>query len=138
MTLFQQRRLEVFIAGSTLGMGVWLAAPWDSMDSPAYTVLGYMAPEGLWAWLFLSSGLTHIAWLLVNGRRWWSPMARLASCIFSAFIYASWSAGFAFMDPTTTAVMSYGCLSLGSLACAVTALHDAIYSVRMHYARRAI
>lgn len=137
MSMFRKRPLECALAGVLLGMGLWLAAPMESMDTPAYLVLNIMATEMLWAWLFIAGGLVHAAWLAINGRRWWSPIARLASCGYSTFLYGTWAAGFAFYDSITTVVMGYGSWAVLSLACAVTAWHDAIYSMRVHYAASA-
>ena len=135
--ILNQRRLEVYVAGSTLSMGLFLAGPWESMDTTAYEVLNIMAPEALWAWLFVSNGLSHILWLMVNGRRWWSPIARWGTCLISSGLYASWSIGFAAMDPTTTAVVGYAMPAIASGFCCVIAWRDALFSMRVRDARLA-
>ena len=135
-TALERRPLEMFFAAATLIFGIFLALPMDSMDSPAYTVLIQAAPEPLWAWLFLTNGLSHGLWLAVNGSRWWSPFMRFAAALFSMLIYAFWSVGFALHDPTTTGIVTYGIMSAGSLWCCVLAWRDALVSVRLANAYR--
>lgn len=138
MSLLQQRRLECYIAGSTLAMGLFLSMPLASMDGPGYVVLNQMASEALWAWLFISNGLSHIMWLLVNGKRWWSPIARWGTCLLSALLYASWAIGFAWVNPGTTAVAGYAVPALGSAFCCVIAWRDALFAIGVRDARRAL
>ena len=126
-----KRKLEAYVSSFTLAVGIYLALPFESMDSQAYATLRDIAPEGLWAWLFISNGLSHIMWILVNGHRWWSPLARWGSCVFSALLYTAWVLGFALYDPTTTAIVGYTWPALASIVCCVTAWRDALFSIRV-------
>ena len=128
---FEVRRLEVFFAASTFGMGVFLAAPMKSMGGPAYDVLRVAAQEWLWAWLFMTNGLSHCLWLAVNGARWWSPIARWFAAGFSVLLYLFWALAFAAVNASSTAVFTYGAMAAGSALCCVWAWRDALIAVRL-------
>ena len=136
-TVFDRRRLEVFLALTTFGFGLFLAVPFDSMAGLGYASLRAVAPEWVWAGIFIFNGLSHGLWLLVNGSQWWSPMMRWFAALFSALVYALWAAGFAYINPASTAVYTYSALSIGAWICCVYAYRDAVRSWGVHYARLA-
>ncbi len=131
---YERRKLEVFLACLTSGFGFWLILPASSMTAAAHEHLIGMANEVAWGGMFLTNGLSHCAWLAVNGARWWSPIVRFWAAFGSASLYLIWAAAIAQYDSASTAVYTYTGLSMGAAACCVFAWRDAITSVRVHRA----
>ena len=132
--LFETRRLEVYLAGTTAVFGVWLMMPFESMGSTAFELIRHAAPEWLWGLVFMFNGLSHMMALAINGRRWWSPFMRWFAALTSALVYAGFCAGFVFQQWSTTAVPIYSSLSVGCFICLWFAWRDARLSleVRRH------
>lgn len=135
--LFETRRLEVFLAGTTTIMGAWLIMPFASMSTPAFDTVLHAAPEWLWGWLFFFNGLSHMLALAINGRRWWSPFVRWFAAIVSCGVYGGFALGFAVQSWVTTGVPIYSCLSGAAALCMYFAWVDARLALRVKYARRA-
>lgn len=127
---FERRRLEVFFACLTAGFGLWLMFPSKAMASPALVHLAAIMEEGWWGALFLTNGLSHCAWLGVNGKRSWSPIVRFWAAFGSMGLYLMWSVGFATYDGTATGVYTYGALAVGAAWCCVFAWKDALTAMR--------
>ena len=127
----ERRKLEVFFAMVTAGFGLWLLFPSQAMVSPALGGLLRMTPEAAWGGMFLMNGLSHCAWLAVNGARWWSPIVRFGAAFCSFSLYLIWAASIRQYDPASTGVFTYTSLSAGALACCVFAWRDALTSVRV-------
>ena len=134
MHTFERRKLEVFLAALTAGFGVWLLFPSVAMRSPGLQPALAMMGEASWGALFLTNGLAHCAWLIVNGARWWSPILRFWAAFGSASLYLIWAASISSHDPASTGVFTYATLSAGAVACCVFAWRDALSAVRMHRA----
>lgn len=132
--LFETRRLEVFLAGTSTVLGAWLVLPFDSMATAAFTQVLNAAPEMTWGWLFFFNGLSHILALIINGRRWWSPIIRWCAALTAAGVYAGFALGFAAENYATTGVPVYACLSGGAMICLVFAWKDARLALRIKYA----
>lgn len=132
-SLFTRRRLEVFFAGQTLAIGLWLALPFDAMQGPAYQAVTAALHESRWGALFFFNGLCHILALLVNGHRWWSPLIRLFAAGTSVLAYGVLSGCFAFQDWQSTAVINYAAQSVGAGMCMFFAWHDARLALRLRY-----
>lgn len=132
--LFETRRLEVFLAGTTTAFGAWLLMPWASMATATFDSITRAAPESTWGALFLFNGLSHMFALAINGKRWWSPFVRWIAAMISALVYAAFCIGFAVESWTTTAVPIYASLSGGAFICLYFAWRDARLSleVRRH------
>jgi len=130
----ERRKLEMFFAMLTTGFGAWLLFPSEAMGSPALRHVAMMASETSWGGLFLSNGLTHCAWLAVNGARWWSPIVRFWAAFGSASLYVAWAVGISTYDPAATGVYTYASLSLGAAMCCVFAWRDAVLAMRIHRA----
>ena len=117
MHTFERRKLEVFLATLTAGFGVWLLFPSVAMRSPGLQPALAMMGEESWGALFLTNGLAHCAWLIVNGARWWSPIIRFWAAFGSASLYLIWAASISSHDPASTGVFTYATLSAGAVAC---------------------
>ena len=124
--IMEVRRLELFVAVATVGMGLWLINPMgDGMASPAYFALINIMPEWQWGALFFFNGATHFFSLKINGARWWSPMARMAASGFSILLYMTWAYGFWLASPYSTAVLTYFANGCACMSCYVYAFRDA-------------
>lgn len=134
---YERRKLEIFLACLTSGFGFWLLLPASSMTAAAHEHLIAMAPESAWGGMFLTNGLSHCAWLAVNGARWWSPIVRLFAAFGSASLYLIWAAAIAQYDGASTAVYTYTGLSMSAAACCVFAWRDAITAIRIRHAELA-
>lgn len=132
--LFERRRLEVFLAFATLGFGMFLLLPMESMAAPSFRVITASVHEGLWGLAFLINGAAHVAALMVNGSRWWSPLFRFWAALYSVFLYAFLAAGFWLANPASTAVFTYGALACGSGIAVYWAWRDALKAVRVRHA----
>ena len=134
MHTFERRKLEVFLAMATTGFGGWLLFASEAMAGPAYAPILDMASEAAWGGLFLTNGMMHCSWLIVNGARWWSPIIRFWAAFGSASLYLIWAASISSHDPASTGVFTYATLSAGAVACCMFAWRDALSAVRMHRA----
>jgi hypothetical protein len=129
--LFERRRLEIFLSATTGGFGLFLLLPAESMSGPAFEFVTADISENAWGLVFALNGASHTLALAVNGSRWWSPLVRCWSALYSAILYAILAAGFAAYSLTTTAVWTYGCLSFGSVIAVYWAWKDSIKAVRV-------
>lgn len=134
MHTFERRKLEAFLAALTAGFGFWLLFPSVAMRSPGLQPALAMMGEESWGALFLSNGMMHFSWLIVNGARWWSPFIRFGAAFGSASLYLIWAASIAAYDPSSTGVYTYSALAVGAIACCVFAWRDALSAVRMNRA----
>ena len=129
--LFERRKLEVFLAATTGGFGLFLLMPMQSMGTAAFNYVTADIPEPAWVLVFALNGLAHGLALAVNGSRWWSPLIRCWAAVYSAILYIVLAFGFAFYSPATTATWTYGSLSFGSAIAAYWAWKDSIQAVRL-------
>ena len=122
---FHQRIFEWWLACGTFGFGAFLAWDAPSMDSEAYSQLIMWMSEGSWATFFVVTGLVHITALAINGRRWWTPIARVSATSFNYYAYALFGWGFYRIDNASTAVYLYS-IMVGSAAliCCLRAIGD--------------
>lgn len=129
--IFERRKLEVFLAATTGGFGLFLLLPMSSMGTPAFTYVTADVSEPAWGLAFALNGAAHGFALAVNGSRWWSPLIRCWAAVYSAILYIVLMVGFAFYSPATTATWTYGSLSFGSAIAAYWAWKDSIQAVRL-------
>ena len=129
--IFERRKLEVFLAATTGGFGLFLLLPMDSMGTPAFSYVTADVSEPAWGLAFALNGAAHGFALAVNGSRWWSPLIRCWAAVYSAILYIVLMVGFAFYSPATTATWTYGSLSFGSAIAAYWAWKDSIQAVRL-------
>jgi len=134
--LLLTRRLEVFLGGTTTVFGAWLLMPWDAMSTASFAVILSAAPEYVWGGLFFLNGLSHLAALAINGRRWWSPFMRWGVTMTTALVYLAFCLGFTFQNWATTAVPIYGGLAVGHFICMYLAWIDARIAVGVRFANR--
>lgn len=132
--LFERRRLEVFLSAITGGFGLFLLLPAESMSTPAFRYVTADISEFAWGCAFAMNGASHGLALAVNGSRWWSPLVRCWASMYSVILYAILTAGFAAYSLTTTAVWTYGSLSIGSYIALYWAWRDSITAVRLRHA----
>ena len=133
-SMFEHRRLEVFLATATGGFGMFLLLPMVSMGTEAFRIITADVGEPAWGVVFLLNGTAHGLALAVNGPRWWSPLIRCWASLYAMALYAVLAIGFWAASPTTTAVWTYGCLSFGSGIAVFWAWRDADKAVHVHYA----
>jgi len=130
---FKDRIFEWWLAANTTGFGLFLAMPGRSMDSTAYDHLTGWLPEWAWAGFFFWTGFAHLVALLINGRRWWTPIIRSCTTALNCAVYIFFGLGFLLIDPLSTAVYSYMVLIATAAAiCFFRATVDtaAIFEVR--------
>ncbi len=132
--LFERRKLEVFLSVTTGGFGAFLLLPADSMGGPAFAFVTADISEPAWGLAFALNGASHALALAVNGSRWWSPLVRCWSAVYSAILYLILVAGFMAYSFSSTAVWTYGSLAVGSAISACYAWRDSIRAVRIKYA----
>jgi hypothetical protein len=105
----QTRSVEWLLASLMVAWGVGLSVPGNTMDLPAYRLLGALAPEPVWAaWSLGIGGLRMVA-LYINGSWRRTPLIRTLGAMFGviwwlvlAFCFAS-----ADISPMPAAVMWY-------------------------------
>ena len=134
MRPFGERKIEYWWAAQTTGFGLWLSHPAGTLDSPAFAILTRWLPEYQWALLFTITGMVHLAALFINGRRWWTPFVRAGATSINALSYAGFAAGFAMLDPMTSAVYTYG-FSYGGVAavCIYSAMKDSVIALERRF-----
>mgnify|MGYP003453333939 FL=1 len=123
--MIERRKLEIFVGIGTLGFGLFTLMPAVQMGTQAYDALIRAMPEWQWGLLFASVGSAHLMAVAVNGRRWWTPLARALMCVITAMLYAAFAAGFWSTNPHTTAVYTYAMHSIGAGWCFYFAVCDA-------------
>lgn len=75
-------------------LGLWMFLPYDTFrSSPTFAMIGYLAPEALWAVLFLSFGALQMI-ILRQGSRYWRGVMSFLGCMLwssltSSFIYTN-------------------------------------------------
>lgn len=127
---YKNRLLEWWFAISTVGFGGWLALPFDSMATGAFSDLTRWLAENEWAFLFAITGLAHCVSLAVNGRAWWTPFARTLMLTVNSLCYALFAVGFAVTYWPTTATYTYGFMIVGaSLICIYRAVKDCVHAL---------
>ena len=124
----ERRKLEVFVGIGTMGFGLFILLPDVQMGTAAYHALIKAMPEWQWGALFASVGAAHLMAVAVNGRRWWTPLARASMCVITSMISALFAAGFWDVNPHTTAVFTYTMHSIGAGWCFYFAVCDAAQS----------
>lgn len=128
--IYKNRLLEWWFAASTVGFGVWLALPMDSMSTGAFADLTRWLTEAEWAFLFGITGVAHCVSLFVNGRRWWTPFARTLMLTVNSLCYGLFAVGFAVTYWPTTATYTYGVMILGAaLICIYRAVKDCVHAL---------
>ena len=122
---FKNRVFEWWLSINTMLFGLFIIAPPPSMDSPAYYGLTLHITELLWAVFLINTGMFHVGALVIDGRRWWTPLVRVATTASNYFAYALFGIGFFTVDPWSTAVYAYG-IMIGSaaLVCFARAIKD--------------
>lgn len=128
----ERRKLEIFVGIGTMGFGLWLLMPGIGMGTAAYRSLLKSMPEWQWGMQFLLVGSAHLMAVAVNGRRWWTPLARAGMCAVTAMLYALFAGGFWMVNPHTTAVFSYASHSIAAAWCMYFAVEDAAREWRLH------
>lgn len=129
--LYSLRKIELWFSIQGLGFGLWIAMPTTAFPSDAYSVLLHWLSEDQWGDLFLSVSAAHLTSILVNGRRWWTPLARAGMSLISTLTYAMLAAGFWAQNPNSTAVYTYGVAMVGAgLMCWYWAVKDSVAAWR--------
>lgn len=127
---FKRRLMEWWFAVSTIGFGLWLALPVESMSTGGFAVLLRWLTEAEWAFLFFITGVAHAVSLYVNGSRWWTPFARTLMLVVNTMSYTLFATGFAVMYWPTTAVYTYGVMIVGAaLICIYRAVKDCVHAL---------
>lgn len=104
--------VELLSAFGLLGWGLWLANPWTAVfaGTRAYALMSDVAPEWVWASVYVLFGLVQYLSLL-SGR----PRLRQSGCMAAL---AGWTC-IAYMvargNPTSTGIVTYGLLALANL-----------------------
>jgi hypothetical protein len=130
--------MEFHFACCTIGFGFFLLLPAVSMDSPAFIILLVWLREFEWAFLFVMTGAAHLASLLVNGMRWWTPFTRTFMLVINTLCYSVFAYGFWTLDPYSTAVYTYGVfVGAEALICIYRAVVDCVHAItiRTSYVR---
>lgn len=81
----QTRSVEWLLASMMVAWGIGLLLPGNSMELPAYRLLGAIAPEPVWAAWSISIGLLRMLALYINGSWRKTPLVRAVSSLFGAF-----------------------------------------------------
>ena len=111
-----------------MGFGLFILQPERQMDTLAYAALIRAMPEWGWGALFAWVGAWHLIAVAVNGRRWWTPIARAWMCAATSLLYAVFAAGFWAINPHTTAVYTYLSHASAAAWCFYFAVFDAAKS----------
>ena len=131
----QRRPVEMIVIWATVIVwGPSASGLIRAMDSQAYNLLTSLLPEQAWGALALAASGAAMWSLWLNGfGTWRSALARVCAYILLATFYSVIAAGFAVLDPWTTAARNYGLL-LAPLCvlCARTAAEDLAARVRRH------
>lgn len=127
---FKDRIFEWWLAVNTTLFGVFISMPAESMDSLAFLQLRSFMPESAWGAFFLTTGALHLMALIINGRRWWTPLVRSAVTSLNCFVYILFGVGIFMIDPWSTGVFSY-VSTIGSAAaiCFYRATKDSTHAI---------
>lgn len=125
----KKRPMEAWLGSITAGLGLWTLLPSTSMGSSGYTKLLSMTNEPTWGILFFLVGLASWLSVVLNGLRWWTPFTRATMNAATAILYAAWTGGFWGVNPASTAVYVYLCLTIVSVRCFYLAALDVIARV---------
>ena len=135
MVHYKSRLLEWWFAIGTVGFGLWLSLPVESMSTGAFADLTRWLDEREWAFLFGITGFAHSISLYVNGRRWWTPFARTLMLVVNSMCYGLFALGFALTYWPTTATFTYGVMILGAaFICIFRAVKDCVHAVEVYRA----
>ena len=127
--------MEWWFAGVTCAFGLWLAPPWVSMSTPAYSYLLWWLAEHEWAIMFGLTGAAHMMALYVNGRCWWTPFARTAMLVINAMCYGAFGVGFMVEYWPTSATYTYGvAMPAAALICIFYAVKDCVHALEVRNA----
>jgi len=127
---FKDRVFEWWLASGTAGFGWFVIMPPPSMDSPAYSQLVEWFSEAYWGFFFLATGILHLTALVINGRRWWTPIVRSFTTALNTFAYVFLAFGFFQTDPWSTAVFSYApMIGSAALICFFRAMKDTRHAI---------
>lgn len=107
-TNYNKRKLEWGLAFYTLLYGIFLLFPFVSMASPAYIAVLSILTETQWGFVYVLTGVLHIIALHINGKRWWTPFARLSVLFLNTQAYMCLFLGFLKVSLFSTAVINYG------------------------------
>lgn len=137
-THFDRRKCEWLLALYTLGFGVWLLLPVDSMSPVSFDrALGFMA-EARWGAIYAAVGTCHCWALHVNGRAAWTPFGRLGAVFLNSQVFLAITLGVYPSNPWGTGVFTYGFLGIGFCGvCMVSAAVDCGREVKVWRIRNA-
>jgi hypothetical protein len=98
---------ELLFAAWTLGLGLWIALPTTAMGSLTFGRFQALAPELQWGMMLMSVGLAHGMSIIVNGARWWTPLARAGMAAIAVWSFAIMAYLFWAVTPGSPAVYVY-------------------------------
>ncbi len=119
------RRLDYALALFMIVYGGFVLQPAESMASPNYEILIGWGSEFFWGFAILMVGLIQGAAIYINGRKAWTPYARIATNYLASITWVSIALGIGAIDPWSTGVVIHIMLAVAHVYCAVTAARDA-------------
>lgn len=123
------RRADWILVTSSLLLSIQIMRPTDSMDQRAYEMLMIWATEATWGSIIFALACAHIAALLINGGKGWTPYLRAAINHTCAMLYLTIAAGFWAVNDSSTAVPIYASLGIAYFLCGCWAVQDAVRKV---------
>lgn len=87
------RRLEWWLAFSTVAWGFFLVAVPTALETPPYAVMRLWMPASVWGEAAAVVGMVHIWALVINGCRHWSPHVRVIATVLTSVVFTAASAG---------------------------------------------
>jgi peptidoglycan/LPS O-acetylase OafA/YrhL len=98
---------ELLFASWTLGLGLWIAMPSTAFSAGVYDRFTAFAPEWQWGVMLMFVGLAHGMSIIVNGARWWTPLARAGMAAVALWAFAIMAYLFWATTPGSPAVYVY-------------------------------
>lgn len=120
-THYASRKLEWSLALYTVTFGIILMMPMESMATKGYSKALQWMSEPEWGLIYTVVGFAHLFALHVNGRAAWTPFARIAALFLNSQVFLALAFGFAYLNPYSTAVITYGFLGIGFCGVAIHA-----------------
>jgi len=127
---FKDRIMEWWLAANTLLFGLFISAPPTSMSSEIFNQLLQHISEKQWAVFFMITGATHLIALIINGRRWWTPILRSITSAANTSVFILFGVGILFSTPTAAGAYIYlVMISSAAAICFYRAVKDASVAI---------
>ena len=123
----QGRALEWYYAFWTVFFGAFLMAPFEALYGAPFQWVTSRVPEIAWGQFFLFVGGLHVFALTINGRRWWTPWARIGVLAPTLAVTGAFVAGFIVDAPRAPGLYLFAAQVCAAIYCIGRAYRDALH-----------